>query len=304
MRQSAFNPRAAVVIGVLSISTSAIFVRLASEASASIIANYRLLFAVLCLSPFVLSHYKQKFKQISAKNWWLSILAGIFLALYLIFWFESLNYTSVASSVVIISLQPVFAFIGTYFLFGERFSSGAIISILIVIFGSLIIGAGDFQIAGDALFGDFLAFIGAIALTVYFLSGQHIRKHVPLITYTFIVYGVSTLVTTLFNVVKQENFFSYPADHWWVFIALAIIPTFLGHSLFNWSLKWLSTSTISMAMVFEPIGASFLAFLFLNETPTWAQLLGGTIIIFGLFLFILSTSRKNKITISTKNYKN
>ncbi|MDM8100111.1 DMT family transporter [Oceanobacillus oncorhynchi] len=303
MRQSAFNPKAAVVIGVFSISTSAILVRLATEAPASIIANYRLLFAVLLLLPFILFHYKHEFKRISTKNWWLSILAGIFLALYFILWFESLNYTSVASSVVLISLQPIFAFIGTYFIFGERFSSGAIISIFIVLLGGLIIGSGDFQLSGEVIYGDMLALLGAIAVTIYFLSGQHVRKNVSLITYTFIVYGISTVILTLFNLIRQESFFSYPANHWWIFIALAIIPTFLGHSLFNWSLKWLSTSTISMAIVFEPIGASILAFLILNETPTWAQFLGGTIIVFGLFLFILSTSRKNKVTISTKNHK-
>ncbi|WP_152655439.1 DMT family transporter [Oceanobacillus sp. CFH 90083] len=303
MRQSAFNPKAAVVIGVFSISTSAIFVRLATEASASIIANYRLLFAVLLLLPFILVHYKHELKLISAKNWRLSILAGTFLALYFILWFESLNYTSVASSVVLISLQPILAFIGTYFIFGERFSSGAIISIFIVLLGGLIIGSGDFQLSGGVLYGDMLALLGAIAVTIYFLSGQHVRKNVSLITYTFVVYSISAIILTLFNLIRQENFFSYPANHWWIFIAFAIIPTFLGHSLFNWSLKWLSTSTISMAMVFEPIGASILAFLILNETPTWAQFLGGTIIVFGLFLFILSTSRKNSITISTKNHK-
>ncbi|GEN88221.1 DMT family transporter [Oceanobacillus sp. FSL W8-0428] len=303
MRQSAFNPKAAVVIGVFSISTSAIFVRLASEASASIIANYRLLFAALLLLPFILFHYKHEFKRITTKNWGLSILAGVFLALFFILWFESLNHTSVASSVVLISLQPILAFIGTYFIFGERFSSGAVISIFIVLLGGLIIGSGDFQLSGDVLYGDMLALLGAIAVTTYFLSGQHVRKNVSLITYTFIVYSISAVTLTLFNIIQQENFFSYPASHWWIFIALAIIPTFLGHSLFNWSLKWLSTSTISMAIVFEPVGAGILAFLILNEAPTWAQFLGGTIIVIGLFLFILSTSRKKKITISTKNYK-
>ncbi|GIO24334.1 DMT family transporter [Oceanobacillus sp. J11TS1] len=303
MRQSAFNPKAAVVIGVFSLSTSAIFARLATEASASIIANYRLLFAVLLLLPFVLFHYKHEFKRITAKNWWLSILAGSFLALFFILWFESLNHTAVTSSVVLVSLQPLFAFVGTYFLFGERFSSGAIISMLIVFLGCFIIGFGDFRLAGDALYGDFLALLGAIAVTIYFLAGQPVRKKVSLITHTFIVYGVSVIILTLFNLIRQENFFSYPANHWWIFIGLAIIPTFLGHSLFNWSLKWLSTSTISMAIVLEPVGAGFLAFLILNEAPTWTQLLGGAITIFGLLLFILSTSRKHKVTISTKNYK-
>ncbi len=301
MRLPPFNPYAAVAIGVLAVSTSAVLVKLANSAPAGIIANYRLLFAVLIMLPIVLSKYRYEFRLISKKNWLFSILAGIFLALHFILWFESLNYTSVASSVVLVTMQPIFAFLGTYLLFQERFSYGAVISLIIALFGSFIIGWGDFQLGGMALFGDILALLGAIAVTVYFLFGQSARQHLSLITYTFIVYAISSIVLILYNIVLGNSFFGYPQDHWWAFIALAIIPTFFGHSLFNWALKWVSTSTISMGIVLEPIGATILAYLVLNETITWSQFLGGTIVIVGLFLFIVSTSRKTKVTIATKN---
>ncbi|MFC4025333.1 DMT family transporter [Oceanobacillus longus] len=303
MRLPPFNPYAAVIIGVIAVSTSAILVKLAPGAPSAIIANYRLLFAVLIMLPIVLLKYRHEFRFISKKNWILSILAGVFLALHFILWFESLNYTSVASSVVLVTMQPIFAFIGTYLFFQEKFSYGTIISMLIALFGSLIIGVGDFQLGGMALFGDILALLGAIAVTFYFLSGQSVRKHLSLMTYTFIVYGVSSITLIIYNLVLKNPFFGYPADHWWIFLALAIVPTFLGHTLFNWSLKWLSASTISMGIVFEPIGASILAYFILGESLTWSQLLGGTIVIFGLFLFIMSTSRKSKVTISRKNLK-
>ena len=119
-------------------------------------------------------------------------------------------------------------------------------------------------------------------------------------TYTFIVYSISTLTLIVYNLLLQHPFFGYPANHWWIFLALAIFPTFFGHTLFNWALKWLSTATISMGNVFEPVGATVLAYLILGETITWSQLLGGTIVLFGLFLFIVSTSRKTKVTISQK----
>ncbi len=303
MRLPPFNPYAAVTIGVTAVSTSAILVKLADSAPAAIIANYRLLFAVLIMLPVILLKYRQEFRLITKKNWLLSILAGIFLAMHFILWFESLNYTSVASSVVLVTMQPIFAFLGTYILFRERFSYGAIISMIIALFGSIIIGMGDFRLSGMALFGDILALLGAIAVTVYFLSGQSARKHLSLMTYTFIVYSVSSIALTLYNMVLQNPFFGYPADHWWVFLALAIFPTFFGHTLFNWALKWVSASTISMAVVFEPIGASILAYFILGESLTWSQLLGGTIVLFGLFLFIKSTSRKNMVTISRKAQK-
>ncbi|WP_249872714.1 DMT family transporter [Oceanobacillus saliphilus] len=303
MRLPPFNPYAAVVVGVIAVSTSAILVKLAAGTPSAIIANYRLLFAVLLMLPIVLLKYRHEFRLITKKNWILSILAGVFLALHFILWFESLNYTSVASSVVLVTMQPIFAFIGTYLLFQEKFSYGTIISMVIALFGSIIIGIGDFQIGGMALFGDILALLGAVAVTFYFLSGQSVRKHLSLMTYTFIVYAVSSVTLILYNLVLQNPFFGYPADHWWIFLALAIFPTFLGHTLFNWALKWLSTSTISMGIVFEPIGASILAYFILGEVLTWSQFLGGTIVIFGLFLFIVSTSRKKRVTISRKSLK-
>jgi len=300
MRLPPFNPYIAVVIGVITVSSSAVLVKLAGNAPAAIVANYRLLFAVLIMAPFILMKHRHELRLIQRKDWLFSALAGIFLALHFILWFESLNYTSVASSVVLVTLQPIFAFLGTYFFFQERFSPGAVISMIIALLGSMIISWGDFRISGMALFGDILALLGAITITAYFLLGQRLRRNLSLMTYTFIVYGFSTITLIIYNVVLQNPFFGYPADHWWIFLALAIFPTFFGHTLFNWALKWLSTSTISMGIVFEPIGATILAYIILGEQVTGAQWLGGTIVIFGLFLFIVSTSRKPKVTIARK----
>lgn len=298
MRFPPFNPYIAVAIGVVSVSTSAIFVKLATEAPAAIIANYRLLLAVLIMAPFIWGKYRHEFKYIQKKDLVYSSLAGVFLAFHFILWFESLNYTSVASSVVLVTLQPIFAFIGTYLFFNERFSPGAVISMLIALFGSFIISWGDFQLGPEELFGDILALLGAIMITVYFLFGQDARKRISLMPYTFIVYSVSSITLIIYNLILQNNFLGYPADHWWIFIALAIIPTFFGHTLFNWALRWLSTATISMGIVFEPVGATLLAYLILDERVTASQWLGGTIVIFGLFLFIMSTTRKRTVTLS------
>lgn len=300
MRLPPFNPYIAVTIGVISVSTSAIFVKLADQAPAAIIANYRLLLAVLLMAPIIMKKYRHEIKQINRKDWIFSIFAGVFLAFHFILWFESLNYTSVASSVVLVTLQPIFAFLGTYLFFKERFSYGAIISMLIALIGSIIISWGDFQISGTALFGDILALLGAVTVTAYFLLGQQVRRNLSIMTYTFVVYGISSITLIMYNLMLGNSFIGYPADHWWIFLALAIFPTFLGHTLFNWALKWLSTSTISMAIVFEPAGASILAYFIFDEKITAFQLLGGTIVLFGLFLFILSTNRKSTLTISKK----
>lgn len=300
MRFPPFNPYIAVVIGVIAVSTSAIFVKLASEAPASIIALYRLAFVALFLLPTVFIKYHKEIRSITSRDWFFACIASIFLALHFILWFESLNYTSIASSVVLIALQPIFVFIGTYFLFGERFSVAAMISIFITLIGSTIITWGDYQLNKMAFLGDILALLGAITITVSFLLGQRLRRSLSLISYTFIVYSISTVLLLLYNLIVTSNFVHYSLTHWISFIGLAIIPTFLGHFLFNWALKWLSTTKISIAIIFEPIGATLLAYLILEEIVTATQWLGGTIVIFGLLLFVVSTTRKNNVTISKR----
>ncbi|MGI8316507.1 DMT family transporter [Halobacillus mangrovi] len=294
MDKPPFHPYIILLIGVLSISTAAIFVKLAGDTPTSIIAFYRLSLAVIIMAPYVVWKHSDELKQIHRKDWVLAVLSGVFLAFHFIFWFQSLNYTSVASSVVLVSLQPIFAFIGTYIFFKERFTVGAVLSLIITITGSVIISWGDFQISGLALLGDMLALLGAFTVTGYFLLGQNLRKRLSLMTYTFIVYGMASLTLLLYNLFVNQPFTGYGGEQWIIFFGLAIIPTFFGHSLFNWTLKWLSTSTISMAVLLEPIGASILAYWILNEGVTWSQWLGGSIVIFGLMMFIFSTTKKVK----------
>ncbi|WP_053217416.1 DMT family transporter [Virgibacillus senegalensis] len=304
MSKPPVHPSIAISIGVVAVSTAAVLVKLVETAPASIIANYRLLLAVLLMSPYVLLKHRSDLAAISRKDWLLAALAGIFLAFHFIFWFESLNYTSVASSVVLVTLQPIFAFLGTFLFFQERFSPGALISMVIAVTGSVIIGWGDFQASGMALFGDLLALIGAVMVTGYLLLGQNTRKRLALMPYTFVVYGISAITLIIYNVILQHPFTGYPANDWLVFLALAIIPTFFGHTLFNWAIRWVSTAVISMSIIFEPVGASVLAYFILDEQITWSQWLGGTIILFGLFLFIVSTSgRKSRLTLSRTNKK-
>lgn len=285
-----------IFIAVLAVSTSAIFVRLA-EAPAAIIATYRLGFTVLLMIPFIfLSSRKKELFLISRKDWLYSSVAGVFLALHFILWFESLNYTSVASSVVLVTLQPIFAFIGTYLFFSERLSLRAILSGVIAMTGSIIISWGDFKISGTALFGDLLALAGAVMVTGYFLFGQHVRKRVSLLTYTFVVYGMSTITLLLYDLVLQYPLLGYDKQTWMYFILLALIPTLLGHTIFNWAIKWVSTTTISMSILFEPIGAAILAYFILNEITYPTQWIGGSIVIIGLLSFILFTKKDAKGT--------
>ena len=302
MEEPKINPYTALVVGVISVSASAIFVKLCTSPS-GVIAFYRLFFTVLFMLPMVLTkQHITELRQITKKDWFFSIVAGVLLAFHFILWFESLNYTSVASSTVLVTLQPIFAFIGTYLFFKEKLSGKAILSGLIAVAGSVIISWGDFRISGSALFGDFLSLIGCALVTAYLLFGQNVRKRLSLITYTFVVYLISALTLLIYTIAAGQSLFPDKSSDWVYFILLALFPNLLGHSLFNWSLKWLSTSTISMAILFEPVGATILAYFLLRENVVWSQLVGGAIVMAGISLFVLDERKlKLKTAVSTKS---
>jgi drug/metabolite transporter (DMT)-like permease len=146
-----------------------------------------------------------------------------------------------------------FCFIGTYLFFHERVTFRHIFGGAIAITGSVMISWGDFQLSGMALWGDLMAILGAVLVTAYFLFGQSARKRLSLMTYTYIVYSIAVLVLLAYDVALQYPLLSYPGKDWLLFLALALFPTLLGHTLFNWVIKWVSTSVVSMSILGEPI---------------------------------------------------
>lgn len=286
MEKPQVNPYVAVVIGVISVSTSAIFVKL-SSAPSGVIAFYRLFFSVLLILPVFILKYVSELRFITKRDWIISGASGVFISFHFILWFESLNYTSVASSTVLVTLQPLFAFLGAFIFFKEKLSVKAILSGITAVIGSVVISWGDFKISGGALFGDILALISCALITFYLLLGQSVRKRVSLITYTFVVYSISSITLLFYVLAVGEPLLGYEMKDWTYFLLLALIPNMLGHTLFNWSIRWISTSIISVAILFEPVGATILAFFLLNENVFWSQIIGGIIVLVGIMLFLI-----------------
>ena len=162
-----------------------------------------------------------------------------------------------------------------------------IVAAIVAILGSVIISWGDFRVGGTALYGDMLALLACALITVYLLFGQDVRKRLSLITYTMVLYSISTITLFFYVLIKGESFAPYEANDWIIFILLAIVPNLLGHTLFNWSLKWVSVNVISVAILFEPVGAAILAFFIFQEYLSAWQIVGGLIVIIGITLFVV-----------------
>src|SRR5699024_6719500 len=128
-----------------------------------------------------------------------------------------------------------------------------------------------------------------------------VRKRLSLMTYTYVVYGISSMTLVNYNFILQNSFFGFSSHSWCICLALTVFPPYFGHTLFICTLKYVSTATISLAVLFEPIGASILAYFILGVRVTSSQWLGGSIVIIGLFLFIMGTRRKRDVTIARKN---
>lgn len=284
-----------LLIGVFSLSTSAIFVRLAS-ASAAITAFYRLLFTLLILLPFLLLSKKNRTALfgLSKKQLILGFSSGLLLAIHYVLWFESLNYTSVASSTAIVTLQPLFSIMLGYLFLKERLGRLTFLGCVISIAGCFIIGWGDFQMSYRALLGDLLALLAAAIISIYFFIGQIVRRDTPLIPYSVTGYLSSVVFLGLYALIQQNSFTHYSTSTWRSFLGLALISTICGQLIFNLLLKWVSATTISMSILGEPIGTCILAYFVLNEAINFQQGVGILIILVGLLIFFLPTKSMGK----------
>jgi drug/metabolite transporter (DMT)-like permease len=268
-----------IPIGVLAASTASIFIKLC-DSPALMIATYRMVFASLILLPYAL--YKKKGRIWERKKIGWLMVSGLFLSLHFAFWIGSLKYTSVASSVVLVTTYPIFVGIGSRLFLRERMGLYLILGIILSILGSGLISYGDMTISGEALMGDGLAFLGAIGAAGYFLVGRKMRKTQDLLSYIFPVYSTAGFFLIIFSLLSQKNFFGYSWTTYLFLFLLALIPQLIGHTTINWALKYLPASMVALTYLGEPVGSTILAYFILNEKLTPWKVFGGILILAGI----------------------
>ncbi|MDI6704928.1 MAG: DMT family transporter [Bacillota bacterium] len=287
----ALNPYLVVLFGVLGVSSASIMIRLV-EAPPIIISLYRLGITFVLLTPSTLLKYRDELKALTKKDLMTAALSGIFLALHFYTWISSLWYTTVSSSTVLVNTHSIFVLVGSYILFRERVSNRALFGTFLALAGGIFISISDFRLNSEAFLGDILALAGAFFIAGYFLIGRGLRQRMSLTPYTFVVYGSCTLVLLMIALGTSTPLSPGPPMNIALYLALAIVPTLLGHSIFNWALKYVQATVVSIAMLGEPVGATILAILVLRELPTLVQAVGGAVIIAGLYIFITATEKK------------
>lgn len=286
-----------LVISIIAISFAAIFVKW-SDAPATILSMYRMWFASILLMPIVWINRKD-FLKITKIDWSLLFFSGFFLALHFALWFGSLKFTTVASSTIILALQPIVAMVGGFFLFRERTGSSQLLMMGIAVIGAVMVGWGDFGLSKEAIMGDILSFLSVIAVVGYLLIGQSTVKKVSHWIYSFCVFLFASIVLTVYNLAAGAAFGGYEAREWGIFLLLAIVPT-IAHVIHNWLLNYVNATTISMSILGEPVGATALAAIFLGELLVGWQIVGGLLVLIGVFLFLVQQQKPiaNKVALN------
>jgi drug/metabolite transporter (DMT)-like permease len=258
-------------------------------------AMYRLLIMNVCMLPFLAFH-RHEITRIASLDWVKLIISGVVLGLHFLFWMESLRWTSVASSTTILTLEPIFVMLSSLWLFRQKITRAALFSMIIAIIGASLIGWGDFSFSGTALQGDLLSLLGTLAIVIHMLVGKSLRAHMSAFVYSFFVFLFAGLILAFHNIVQGYSFTAYPPKEWGIFLLLALVPTLLGHYLFNWLLKYMNATSVSMTVLGEPIGATILAYFILGEKITLLQMIAGSILLIGVALFIRSNKSDPNIS--------
>lgn len=287
----AINPYLALLLGVLAVSTGAIFARLASEAPPLVIAAYRVGLASLIIVPFALLKVRYELVSLSKRDLGLALLSGLFLALHFGTWISSLKYTSVANSVVLVNTNPLWVGLLTPLITKERLKPGVVIGIFLSVCGGVIIGAGDIVHGGTALWGDALALMGSLCAAGYLLMGRSLRRRLSLLAYICVCYASAaiflwTLVISLRLPITGFTSYTYS----WLF-AMALISQVIGHSSYNWALKWFSASLIAVSLLGEPVLGTLFAYILFNEGLTVMKLIGGALILIAIYITTVSEAR-------------
>lgn len=277
----------AVVTAMVSVSVASVLIKW-SETDPFVLAAYRLSFTCAILLPYMLwTGGFSSIRSFDRKESLLVLLSGVALALHFGFWVVSLTLTLVATSVILVTSHPIFVAAVSHFLLHDKVKRVAAFGIAIAFSGVIVISIADYSVGAGTLLGDLFAFVGGICAGIYFLSGRVARQTIDIAPYAFSVYGISAVLLFVAGGIAGDALVVTAPRELTLFILMAIFPTILGHTMFNYALKKLPAHIISTSVLGEPVGASILAYFLLpDEIPGVAIIVGGVLVVVGLYIVL------------------
>ncbi len=285
------DPRIILFLGVLMASLSAIIARY-SDAPSLVIVTFRLLWTVGFMLPAALFLRREELKQLCRRDLLICTASGILLALHFYAWFESLKWTSVATATVLVRTEVIFSAFGFAVFLKGKIPRLEMLGIAVSFGGSILLAFSEGRTGNGSLKGGLLAMAAAFFLAAYTLIGRVERSRLSTTVYTFLVYTACLATLLLLDLVTMTPLTGWGTSTLLVGLLLTICCTFLGHSLFSWSLKWITPSYVSAVRLCGPICAATLAFLLFGETLRPLQVAGGLVTLAGALICTLAEGKK------------
>ncbi len=279
------RPYVTLLIGVVAVSFAAIFIRLA-DAPPLVIATYRLAIASLILIPVASVKSAFNLRTLSWQSWLMIALSSIFVALHFGLWITSLSYTSIASSVVLVTSHPIFVAVVSYFLWQERLDRVMMAGIAVSMLGIFGLNYGGYTFSSASFQGDLLALMAALAMGGYLIIGRQLKTHIAVLPYLTLIYSGAAILLLLTTLFAGYSLVGYSLKTYSMMILLAVVPQLIGHSSLNIALRWLPVTLVSVAILGEPVGASLLGYLVMDEIPTGSEIISGLLILTGIFIVV------------------
>ncbi len=298
--------------GILAVSSASIIIKFAQvEVNSIVIAAYRLTIATIILFPYVIIYNLEEIKSIKGRDILLILGSGLFLALHFATWISSIRFTSIASSVVLVTTTPLWVALFSPLLLGEKIKPSVWIGIIIAMAGSAVVGLSEgclfragFGIVcqnitdtfhGQAMLGNFLALCGAWMGAGYMITGRKLRARISVTPYVFSVYGTASIILIGIIIVMGLPIVGFSPNIYGWLLLLGLIPQLLGHSSFNWALGYLPAAFVSVALMGEPIGTIILAYLIFAEIPLIGEMIGGVLTLTGILVVSLANAQSKKV---------
>ena len=275
--------------GVLSVSFAAIFIRLA-DAPPLVIATYRMAIASVILIPIASTKFRRSFSKLSKRDILLILLSSAFIALHFWLWITSLSYTSIASSVVLVTAHPAFVVVISYFLWGERLNKLTIGGIVVALIGVIFINYGGLTFDSQSILGNLLALVAGFFMGAYLIVGRQLKTRIDILSYLAIIYTCSAVILLVATIASGYNLFGYSPTTYLMLILLALVPQLIGHSCLNLAVRLMPVTLVSVAILGEPVGATMLGSFILDEIPTANEIAGGLLILGGIFIVMRHSS--------------
>lgn len=278
-----FLPIFVMILGVMGISSGAIFARLA-DAHPLVICAYRVGIASCAIVPFALFFNWREYRRLERADVLRTLFAGLFLACHFAAWITSLSYTTVASSVVLVNTIPIWVTLINFLRGVQRPSRRMCSCVLLSFLGAAIVGYGDLSFSGEALWGDFLALAGAVFAAAYILFGKEVRKKLNLMPYVALCYASAAFLLWAVVLAMGLEISGFSQTTWGAFFGMALFSQILGHSSYNWALRYFSAGFVAILLLGEPIGSAVLAYFLFDEIPAPIKFIGFVLLLSSILL--------------------